>query len=280
MPNEKDFEDALAKYPELIEEGLRLIGRQKVLYGRRIDLLFEDKLQRQLLVELKSGPIRDEHIGQLMHYEGALLSGDNPDLRIMLIGTRVPPNIRRSLDHHGIAWKEIRAAEVLAHVRDKQDPDLAAKFNNELDAERASPSAEGRRRTSALNSRQHGTSIGKSPALLALVEQRWIEQALEEFGSGKQRIFFGTKAGLARARSLPITTVYFKVTRQTCVSAKAELIEITDEHPPSEERLFSRTTTEWKFYYGFRNLTRLPKPVPLSSLRRYGSGLTVRNDVP
>jgi len=41
MPTERDFEDLLVKYPELIEDGLRLTGRQKTVHGRRLDLLFE-----------------------------------------------------------------------------------------------------------------------------------------------------------------------------------------------------------------------------------------------
>jgi hypothetical protein len=104
---EKDFEDIICKYPELIEEGLILIGRQLSLYGRRMDILFEDKFKRKLIIELKAGPIKDDHIGQILSYEGMLLSADDPTLRVMLVGTRVPPNIQKSLDHHGIAWKEI-----------------------------------------------------------------------------------------------------------------------------------------------------------------------------
>lgn len=104
---EKDFEDIICKYPELIEEGLILIGHQLSLYGRRMDILFEDKFKRKLIIELKAGPIKDDHIGQILSYEGMLLSADDPTLRVMLVGTRVPPNIQRSLDHHGIAWKEI-----------------------------------------------------------------------------------------------------------------------------------------------------------------------------
>jgi len=47
---EKDFEDIIAKYPELIEDGLTLKGRQVSIYDRRMDLLFEDKFGRKLIV--------------------------------------------------------------------------------------------------------------------------------------------------------------------------------------------------------------------------------------
>ena len=107
MIHEKDFEDIISKYPELIEEGLILKGRQITIYGRRMDLLFEDKFKRSLIVELKVGPIKDQHIGQVLSYEGMLLSSENPDNQSDAYRYRVPPNIQRTLDHHGIAWREI-----------------------------------------------------------------------------------------------------------------------------------------------------------------------------
>jgi len=78
MIPEKIFEDIICKYPSLIENGLTFIDRQKTIYGRRMDILFEDKFKRQLIIELKSGPIKDEHVGQILSYEGLLLSADDP----------------------------------------------------------------------------------------------------------------------------------------------------------------------------------------------------------
>ena len=121
---EKDFEDILSRYPELIEDGLTLKGRQVTIHGRRMDMVFVDKFDRTLIVELKSGPIKDKDIGQIMSYEGMMLSSDDPTVRIMLIGTRVPPNIKRVLDHHGIAFLEIKHSTVLEHLRVKGDKDL------------------------------------------------------------------------------------------------------------------------------------------------------------
>jgi len=45
--DERTFEAILAKYPELIEDGLEMKGRQVSLYGRRMDLLFEDAFPAQ-----------------------------------------------------------------------------------------------------------------------------------------------------------------------------------------------------------------------------------------
>ena len=132
MPTEHDFETVLAKYPELIEDGLQLIGRQMSMYGRRMDLVFSDRFQRTLITELKWGPIKDVHVGQIMAYEGILLSSKDPSIRVMLIGTRVPPNLRISLDYHGIAWKEIAAADLIGFLSSKRDLDLLHVFEDAL----------------------------------------------------------------------------------------------------------------------------------------------------
>jgi hypothetical protein len=128
MPTEKDFETALAKYPELIEDGLELIGRQMTRYGRRMDLVFFDKFRRTLITELKWGPLTDTHVGQILAYEGILLSSADPSIRVMLIGTRVPPNLQKSLDHHGIAWKEITLADLVNFIGAKCDSELLKVF--------------------------------------------------------------------------------------------------------------------------------------------------------
>ncbi len=79
---EKDFEDILDKHPALIEPGLKRIGRQVVMYGRRMDLLFEDEHGNKLIVELKAGPIKDEHMGQILSYEGMILSAEDATVRV------------------------------------------------------------------------------------------------------------------------------------------------------------------------------------------------------
>lgn len=131
MLTEKYFEDLICKYPELIEEGLILRSRQLTLYGRRMDILFEDRFKRKLIIELKIGPIKDEHIGQILSYEGIILSSEDPTIRVMLVGNRVPPNIQRTLDHHGIAWKEIPISQLSQFVKDKKDENFLDLFRDE-----------------------------------------------------------------------------------------------------------------------------------------------------
>ncbi|MDB5580299.1 MAG: hypothetical protein JWR80_5475 [Bradyrhizobium sp.] len=129
--NERQFEDILQKYPDLIETGLTLAGRQVSVKGKFIDLLFQDSRKQKLIVELKVGTILRKHVAQLMDYEGELLSPDDPTVRIMLVGNRVPPNFRRSLDHHGIEWKELPVEQLRSFLREKDHQDLLSCFNEE-----------------------------------------------------------------------------------------------------------------------------------------------------
>jgi hypothetical protein len=196
--SEKIFEDILSQYPELIEKGLILKSRQAILYGRRIDLLFRDSNGRDLLIELKVGPIKDQHIGQILSYEGMLLSANNPSIRIMLIGNRVPPNISKALDHHGIAWKEISFEAVKLFLEEKKDKNFLDHFNHETAAEEMVPSnqeparavqrdgpARARRYETACRLRKSpGTNCWKIAKLLAegrIVEGRIDFSRLEGF---------------------------------------------------------------------------------------------------
>lgn len=128
---EKDFENVLSRYPELIQEGITFLGRQVSIGGKFADLLFEDRFGQKLIVELKKGTIRREHVAQLLDYEGYFLSPDNPNVRVMLIGNRVPPNLRKSLDHHGFEWKEISVSKLIEHLENKNDKELLEQFKEE-----------------------------------------------------------------------------------------------------------------------------------------------------
>jgi len=168
---ESDFESILAKYPDIIEDGLILIGRQKTIYGRRMDLLFEDRFKRQLIVELKAGPIKDEHIGQILSYEGMLLSADNPDIRVMLIGIRVPPNIKKSLDHHGVAWKEITISQIKEFLSSKGDSELISKIDEELFILRDKIKEERTSSVNVSNSLSKSEKVKVIEGILGLVKQ-------------------------------------------------------------------------------------------------------------
>jgi len=155
---EKDFEDILCRYPSLIEEGLTLIGRQVSVSGKFVDLLFEDENGIKLIVELKRGPVKREHISQLLDYEGHFLSDDDPDVRVMIIGNRVPMNFRKALDHHGIEWKEIAITKLVEFLKHKNDMDLLEKFREEEKSEVSitiKSNENNRKRVTSINTRHN-----------------------------------------------------------------------------------------------------------------------------
>ena len=94
-----------------------------------MDILFEDKFGQKLIIELKAGPIDRKHIGQVMEYEGSVLHVEDPTARVMLVGNRVPPNLKKALDHHGIEWKEISIKCLLEFLRIKNDVDFLKMFD-------------------------------------------------------------------------------------------------------------------------------------------------------
>jgi len=118
---EKDLENIICKYPELIEKGLSIEGRQVCIQGKHIDILFTDRHGQKLIIELKKGVIKREHIAQLLDYEGYYLTPDDPTIRVMLVGNRVPINFRKALDHHGLEWKELSFVYLHEFLKIKRD---------------------------------------------------------------------------------------------------------------------------------------------------------------
>jgi hypothetical protein len=276
MPTEKDFETLLVRYPELIEDGLRLLGRQVTVHGRRMDLLFEDRFGRQLITELKWGPIKDEHIGQLMCYEGLLLSADDPTLRVMLIGTRVPPNIRRTLDHHGIAWKEITAARISSFLVTRGDPELVPLF---VETDRPELTPKSLRLKPDARQVANLASPGAEAALFVPIEGKWLEAAFNYFRSGGQELYLVTNAAIGRAANLQVRHVYFKVKGDGSVSAQASFVDVRTDNPASK-RLPGNENVTGRYYYGICNIKRLTPPLELGDLRYFKTGTPLRNDVP
>ncbi len=122
--DERTLEDIICRYPELIENGLSFKGRQVTVNGKRVDVLFEDRHGQKLILEIKKGTVLRNHVGQLLDYEGDFVSVDNPNVRVMLVGNRVPENLRRSLNHHGFEWKELTISALDNFLNEKEDIDL------------------------------------------------------------------------------------------------------------------------------------------------------------
>ncbi|MBT5427368.1 MAG: DUF91 domain-containing protein [Bacteroidetes bacterium] len=129
--DEKTIQDILYKYHELIEEGLTPLGKEVSVKGKRIDLLFHDRHGIKLIVELKKGTVVREHLGQILDYEGYYVTPDDPDVRTMLIGNKVPVNFRNSMNNHGIEWREFPISFLVNFLKGKDQYELLNRFTEE-----------------------------------------------------------------------------------------------------------------------------------------------------
>lgn len=270
---EKQFEDALFQYPDLIEDNLILKGRQVELYGRRMDLLYEDKFRRKLIVELKVGPIKDHHIGQILSYEGMLLSADDPTIRVMLVGNRVPPNIQKALDHHGIAWKEITVSYLREFLKTK-NPKLYDSIFGDRDTEKYRQSPYSKSQVMALKSLpQNKPALGKRPpAVFAIIKPEFMSQAFEYFKEGHSPLYFLTNSKMmAVGLNLEMKHVYFKESGSPEIAYVADYVGSTTENP-SQYRLPKYKFEVGKYYYGFKNLRSIEQPLLITELRNFSTG--------
>ena len=119
MLTERLFEDILVKYPELIEDKLKFIGRQVTYFGKRIDILFEDRFKEKLIIELKIDNLQRNALSQVMEYEGFILSEKDPSTRVMIIANKIPLNLKKAMDHHGIEYKEITNRHILEFLKNR-----------------------------------------------------------------------------------------------------------------------------------------------------------------
>ncbi len=112
---EKDIENLIAAHPDDIfpGEGFRLIGQQVQADGRRLDILFEDKHRRRVIVEVKRGILSREASGQIAEYYG-LLKNDDPDgnYELILCANVIPKERRTFLETIGISCREVGITQI------------------------------------------------------------------------------------------------------------------------------------------------------------------------
>lgn len=129
--SEGDIEEIIASHPEIIEGGLAFKGRQVTFRGKRVDLILKDRFGDTLIVELKKGIVKREHIGQLAEYLGHVGEGEEGRIRIMLIGSVIPQYLRRGMERLGIEFREITNRDYTEFLRVK-DPELLEELQKRL----------------------------------------------------------------------------------------------------------------------------------------------------
>src|SRR3989337_298916 len=113
---EKDMENLIAQHPDEFfpNEGFKLVSQQYNIGGRRIDILFEDKHSRKVIVEVKRGILTREASGQIIEYYGLLKEkySDSP-IELVLVANNVPPERRTFLENVGISCVQLSYSSLL-----------------------------------------------------------------------------------------------------------------------------------------------------------------------
>ena len=112
---EKDIENLLANYPDEFfpGEGFKLIDQQFTIEGKRIDILFEDKHGRQIIVEVKRGILSREASGQIAEYYGLLKTeNETKNYELILCANIIPKERKVFLETIGIDCKELGIAQI------------------------------------------------------------------------------------------------------------------------------------------------------------------------
>jgi hypothetical protein len=107
---EKDIENLIAKYPDEFfpTSGFQLVGQQVKLGRCFADIIFTDKFDRNVIVEVKRGILSRDASGQVMEYYG-LLKNEEPEsiVELILCANIIPTERKTFLETIGIECKEL-----------------------------------------------------------------------------------------------------------------------------------------------------------------------------
>ena len=107
---EKDIENLIAQYSNEFfpNSGFRLIGQQVKLGKCYADIIFEDKYQRKIIIEVKRGILSRDASGQVMEYYGLLKTQSPTDvIELILCANIIPQERKIFLETIGIECKEL-----------------------------------------------------------------------------------------------------------------------------------------------------------------------------
>ncbi len=128
---EKDIENLITRYPDEFfpKAGFKLKGRQVALGPYYADLIFTDKYDRVVVIEIKRGTLSRDAAGQIFDYYG-FVKRENPQetVELILCANVIPPERVAYLEKAGIECKQISEARI---------NEIATKYGYEfLDAEK------------------------------------------------------------------------------------------------------------------------------------------------
>lgn len=111
--SEAQMQDMLARQPELIEPGLKVLDRELLVESGGIDLYAQDAQGRYVVVELKRGKATQDAVSQLGRYVQAVQrTVGSGVIRGILAAPAITGPARPQLEGRGFEFREVQAFSV------------------------------------------------------------------------------------------------------------------------------------------------------------------------
>jgi len=117
---EADVVNQIVCTPGIIEEGLRIVKREKHVASGIIDLYGFDKEHVPVIVEVKRSLATISSVHQLrMYVKDIKKDRKEPKVRGILCAPRVPDMVKKLLEENGLEWREVERKVVLPDDRQR-----------------------------------------------------------------------------------------------------------------------------------------------------------------
>jgi len=117
---ETDVVNQIINNPTIIEEGLRIVKREKTVKVGSIDLFGFDKNHVPVVIEVKRSLATISSIHQLrMYVKDIKKDSKESKVRGILCAPRVPDMVKKLLEEHDLEWREIERKIILPDNRQR-----------------------------------------------------------------------------------------------------------------------------------------------------------------
>ena len=111
---EREMEDLISSYPAEFfpRKELTFVNRQGSFPGvGRYDLLFSDRFENEIVMELKRVPVKASDAEQLVKYQEALIASGHRNVMLWIVAPTIPKQTQDFFDRYGIEHSVIHEAE-------------------------------------------------------------------------------------------------------------------------------------------------------------------------
>ncbi len=109
--SEEELQRVLFEHPQLIEDGLRTITREKELESGKVDIFAEDKFGNPVLIEVKRGRVSEKEVLQLYKYVSEYRV-TNPRVRGIIVSPKIDPKAQILLHELNLEYKSVELSKI------------------------------------------------------------------------------------------------------------------------------------------------------------------------